>query len=85
MYTEAPKSVSLTMHQKKPPAKEHRARPGYRHTKRTEMDPRDPAMLAAGFIILIDGSRCRAIPYKGLLSQKEGCEKLSSSPDLHPS
>lgn len=42
MYTEALKSVSLTMCQKKPPAREHRARPSYRHTKRTEMDPRDP-------------------------------------------
>lgn len=85
MYTEAPKSVSLTMHQKKPPAKEHGARTGCRHTKRTKMDPRGPAMLAAGFIILIDGSRFRAIPYKGLLAQKEGCEKPTSSPDLHPS
>ena len=80
MYTEA-----LTMCQKKLPAKEHRARPSYRHTKRTEMDPRGPAMLAAGFVILIDGSRFRAIPYKDLLSQKEGCEKLTSRPDLHPS
>lgn len=81
MYTEAIKSVSLSMCQKKPPAKEHGGRTGCRLTKRTEMDPRDPAMLAAGFIILIDGSRFRAIPYKGLLSQKEGCEKPTSSPD----
>lgn len=83
MYTEAIKSASLSMRQKKPPAKEHGERPSCRHTKRAEMDPRDPVMMAAGFTILIDGSRFRAIPYKGL-SQKEGCEKPTSSPNLCP-
>lgn len=83
MYTEAIKSASLTMRQKKPPAKEHGERPSCRRTKRAEMDPRDPVMMAAGFTILTDGSRFRAIPYKGL-SQKEGCEKPTSSPNLCP-